>query len=97
MTVAGAVRALIDDGLEAHAMFCGDGPDRAAIGALLGGHVSLPGVLPQETLARIYAGADLFAFASQTDLAANAVLEARASGLPVLIARGAGGAGYIAR
>jgi glycosyltransferase involved in cell wall biosynthesis len=77
-------------------MFCGDGPDRAAIGALLGGHASLPGVLPQATLARIYASADLFAFASQTDLAANAVLEARASGLPVLIARGAGGAGYVA-
>ena len=97
MTVARAVRALIDDGLEAHAMFCGDGPDRAAIGALLGGHASLPGVLPQATLARVYAGADLFAFASRTDLAANAVLEARASGLPVLIARGAGGAGYVAR
>lgn len=98
MTVAAAVRALIDEGVPAHAMFCGDGPDKAAIGGLLGPHASLPGALPQETLARIYAGADLFAFASQTDLAANAVLEARASGLPVLLARGAGGGTrYVAR
>jgi len=97
MTVARAVRALIDDGLEVHAMFCGSGPDGAAIGALLGRHACLPGVLPQATLARVYAGADLFAFPSQTDLAANAVLEARASGLPVLVARGAGGADYVAR
>ncbi len=97
MTLAASLRALGDAGVEAHAVFCGDGPDRAAIEALLGARASLPGVLPQETLARVYASADLFAFPSRADLAANAVLEARASGLPVLVRRHTGAAGYVQR
>ncbi|MFQ5955019.1 MAG: glycosyltransferase [Kiloniellales bacterium] len=95
MTLAAALRALNDSGVKAHAMFCGDGPDRSAIRELLGPGASLPGVLPQETLARVYASADVFAFPSRADMAANAVLEARASGLAVLIGRHTGAARYI--
>jgi glycosyltransferase involved in cell wall biosynthesis len=56
----------------------------------LGGAVTLPGVLSQDELARAYASADLFLFPSMIDEAGNAPMEALASGLPALLARGSG-------
>lgn len=44
-----------------------------------------PGVLRGEALARAYAGMDVFVFPSHTDTFGNVVLEALASGVPVLV------------
>jgi glycosyltransferase involved in cell wall biosynthesis len=72
-------------------LFCaGKGDERDALAARLGDAVTLPGVLPQEELARAYASVDLFAFPSVIDEAGNVGLEALASGLPALFASGCG-------
>jgi glycosyltransferase involved in cell wall biosynthesis len=97
LTLARALRALIDAGRPVHAMFCGDGPDREVIRQIMGPAASLPGILPQAILARIYPCADVFAFPSRTDIAPNGVLEARASGLPVVLTRAVGGAQFVER
>ncbi len=78
-------------------LFCpGKGDEREALAARLGGAVTLPGVLPQEELARAYASADLFAFPSMIDESGNAAVEALASGLPALLAAGSGVAARMA-
>jgi glycosyltransferase involved in cell wall biosynthesis len=48
------------------------------------------GVLSREAVAEVFASSDLFVFPSRTDTAGNVVLEAQASGLPVVIS-GEGG------
>ena len=52
--------------------------------------VHLAGYLEGEALARAYASADLFAFPSDTETFGNVVLEAMASGLPVVAVRRGG-------
>ena len=72
-------------------LFCaGKGDERDGIAARLGAAATLPGVLPQDELARAYAAADLFAFPSMIDESGNAAVEALASGLPALLAAGSG-------
>jgi glycosyltransferase involved in cell wall biosynthesis len=53
-------------------------------------HATFLGWLGGEDLPRVYASADMFLFASQTDTFGQVVLEAQASGLPV-VAVDAGG------
>jgi glycosyltransferase involved in cell wall biosynthesis len=77
-------------GLPIHLFCAGTGDQRDALSAELAGAVTLPGVLPQEELARAYASADLFAFPSMIDESGNAAVEALASGLPTLLAAGSG-------
>jgi len=96
MTLARAARALLDRGADIHAVFAGDGPERAVIAALLGDRATLPGNLPQDSLAWLYASADLFAFPSLVEISPNVVLEAMASGLPVLVTQSGGGV-YVER
>lgn len=48
--------------------------------------MTCPGNLEPETLAAVYASSDVFAFPSEIEEYANVVLEALASGLPVLVA-----------
>ena len=48
------------------------------------------GVLDRAEVARAFASADVFVFPSRTDTAGNVVLEAQASGLPVLVADAGG-------
>ncbi len=68
---------------------CGNGPERAEVADLLPGRVVFAGFQPHETLRRIYASSDLFAFPSDTECFANVVVEAMSSGLPPLVsARG---------
>ena len=83
--IADAVASLVDRGYPVHLLCAGDGDERTAIRARLGPHASCPGNLEPETLATIYASSDLFAFPSEIEEYANVVLEALASGLPVIV------------
>ena len=65
-------------------------------GDLLGDRATLPGNLPQSELAWIYASADVFVFPSTTEVSPNVVLEAKASGLPVVVAADHGGGQFVA-
>jgi glycosyltransferase involved in cell wall biosynthesis len=75
-------------------LFVGDGPARSEIERRLGPHARFVGYQSGEDLADHYAAADLFAFSSLTETFGNVVLEALASGLPVVALR-AGGIGDI--
>jgi glycosyltransferase involved in cell wall biosynthesis len=69
--------------------FVGDGPARADLEREFGGTPAVfTGVLQGEDLASAYASADAFLFPSTTDTLGLAMLEALASGLPVVAARG---------
>jgi len=83
--VAEAVASLVDRGLPVHLLCAGDGDERAMILGRLGPHASCPGNLEPKMLAAIYASSDLFAFPSEIEEYANVVLEALASGLPVMV------------
>lgn len=72
-------------------LIVGDGPYAAQIGeraAPLGGVMAGP--LSGADLAAVYASADVFAFPSETETFGNVVVEAQASGLPVVVAGGGG-------
>ena len=77
-------------------LFVGDGPERAGLERRMGPNARFAGYRSGEDLADHYAAADLFAFASLTETFGNVVLEAMASGLPVVAVR-AGGVGDIVR
>ena len=69
--------------------FVGDGPARADLEREFRGTAAVfTGVLQGEDLASVYASADAFLFPSTTDTLGLAMLEALASGLPVIAARG---------
>lgn len=65
-------------------VFVGAGPMRAELESLCPDAV-FTGALSSEAVATAMAAADLFLFPSRTDTAGNVVLEAQASGLPVLV------------
>jgi glycosyltransferase involved in cell wall biosynthesis len=74
-----------------HLAMVGDGPARAELAQAFSGlPVSFTGYLRGEALARAYASSDLFVFPSDSEAFGNVVLEAMASGLPV-VAAAAGG------
>jgi glycosyltransferase involved in cell wall biosynthesis len=91
LTFAQAVQILLDQGLPVHALVVGQGSSHPAVQDLLGEHVSLPGTIPHQQLGPIFASADLFVFPSPTETIGNVIVEAKASGLPVLVS-GRGGA-----
>jgi glycosyltransferase involved in cell wall biosynthesis len=69
----------------AHLVIVGDGPARGDLVRLLAGHpVTFTGYLRGVDLATAYASADIFAFPSLTETFGQVVLEAMASGLPVI-------------
>ncbi len=92
MTAAHAARNLVDAGAPVHIMFVGRGPRAHEIEELLGPAATFTGTVPQETLAWLYASADLLVFPSRTETYGNVVVEAQASGLPVVVSSH-GGAG----
>jgi glycosyltransferase involved in cell wall biosynthesis/predicted metal-dependent phosphoesterase TrpH len=73
-----------------HLVIAGDGPEAARLRPRLGERCTWLGWLEGDTLATAYASADIFCFASVTDTFGQVVLEAQASGLPVLAADAGG-------
>ena len=80
---------------EVRFLFVGDGPARAEMEERMGPSAVFVGYQSGETLADHYAAADLFAFASRTETFGNVVLEAMASGLPVVALREGGVGGIV--
>ncbi len=97
MILAEAARRLIDTGHALHVVVCGEGAREEDVRRMLRQNVTLTGVVEQDVLATIYASSDLFVFPSHSDVAPNAVIEAKASGLAVLVAADDGGAQFVER
>jgi glycosyltransferase involved in cell wall biosynthesis len=84
--LADAFRRVIDCGGRARLVIVGDGPYRVEMERRLDGcPVLFTGYLEGEPLQACYASADAFVFPSTTDTFGNVVLEAQASGLPVIV------------
>jgi glycosyltransferase involved in cell wall biosynthesis len=78
-----------------HLVLAGGGPEEGERRARLGDAATFLGWLDGDELARAYASADLFLFASQTDTFGQVLLEAQASGLPVVAVDAGGPASLI--
>ena len=74
----------------------GGGPEQSTLAERLGDRVRFLGWLDGDELATAYASADLFLFCSETDTFGQVVLEAQASGLPVIAVDAGGPAELIA-
>ncbi len=84
--LAEAFERLVAEGQPVQLVVVGDGPDLAEMKARLNGRpCCFTGYLNGEALAAVYASADLFVFPSTTDTFGNVVLEAQASGIPVIV------------
>jgi glycosyltransferase involved in cell wall biosynthesis len=70
-------------------VIAGDGPMLPELRSQLVG-ATFTGALSRSEVARAFASADVFVFPSRTDTAGNVVLEAQASGLPVLVSDAGG-------
>src|SRR6267143_3338468 len=87
--LAQAYRQLRDEGLPIQLYLVGDGPYLQAL------HEAMPeaiftGYLRGKELAAAYASADVFVFPSTTDTFGNVVIEAQASGVPVIVSNTGG-------
>ena len=71
-------------------LIVGDGPARPELEQILGVSAKFVGYRTGEDLADHYSACDLFAFASLTETFGNVILEAMASGLPVVAIRKGG-------
>jgi glycosyltransferase involved in cell wall biosynthesis/predicted metal-dependent phosphoesterase TrpH len=67
-----------------HLVLAGRGPEEETLRRRLGTAATFLGWVDGDRLAQVYASADLFMFASTTDTFGQVILEAQASGLPVL-------------
>ena len=78
-----------------HLLLAGGGPEEGELRDRLGEHATFLGWLGGEDLARAYASADVFLFCSSTDTYGQVILEAAASGLPVIAVAEGGPAALI--
>ncbi|MFZ0042823.1 MAG: glycosyltransferase [Solirubrobacteraceae bacterium] len=79
-----------------HLVLAGGGPEQDALTERLGDSATFLGWLTGQDLARAYASADAFLFASRTDTFGQVILEAQASGLPVVAVDEGGPASLVA-
>jgi len=85
-------------GYQASLVFIGDGPYRKQLAARCQDRpIAFTGILEGEDLARAYASGDCMVFPSTTDTFGNVVLEAQASGLPVIVTDQGGPADIVRR
>ncbi len=82
--LANAYRRLRDAGVAMQLFVVGDGPYAKTLGEVLPDAI-FTGYLAGRDLAIAYASADIFVFPSTTDTFGNVILEAQASGLPVVV------------
>jgi glycosyltransferase involved in cell wall biosynthesis/predicted metal-dependent phosphoesterase TrpH len=78
-----------------HLLLAGGGPEEEALRQRLGDAATFLGWLEGEELGRAYASADLFLFCSETDTFGQVIIEAQASGLPVVAVDAGGPASLI--
>ena len=78
-----------------HLCLAGGGPESERLRERLGEHATFLGWLEGGELARTYASADVFLFASRTDTFGQVLLEAQASGLPVVAVAEGGPLGLV--
>ena len=85
------LRPVLDALPDARLAIVGDGPSRAELEELFAGTPTVfTGFLQGQDLSHAYASADIFAFPSASETFGNVVLEAMASGLPVIAPRSGG-------
>jgi glycosyltransferase involved in cell wall biosynthesis len=85
------LRPALDILPEARLAIVGDGPNRQELENVFAGtHTTFTGFLRGEDLSHAYASGDVFCFPSASETFGNVVLEAMASGLPVVVARSGG-------
>jgi len=82
--LAAAYEQLRKEGLPVRLLLVGDGPYASEMRKQLPSAI-FTGYLKGETLARAYASADIFGFPSTTDTYGNVVVEAMATGIPVVV------------
>jgi glycosyltransferase involved in cell wall biosynthesis len=87
--LAAAYRRLRDEGLPVQLFVVGHGPYSKAFAKSLP-EAYFTGYLKGTELATAYASADIFVFPSTTDTFGNVILEAQASGLPVVVSDSGG-------
>ncbi|MEY2439678.1 MAG: hypothetical protein QOI34_1063, partial [Verrucomicrobiota bacterium] len=87
--LADAYRQLRDEGLPIELLLVGHGPYSQALAETLPDAI-FTGYLKGKELATAYASADVFAFPSTTDTFGNVIIEAQASGMPVIVSDAGG-------
>src|SRR5205809_2192479 len=87
--LAGAYRRLRNDGLPVQLFVVGHGPYSEAFAESLP-EAFFTGYLRGNELAMAYASADIFVFPSTTDTFGNVIIEAQASGVPVVVSDSGG-------
>ena len=83
--LADAYLALAAKRNDVHLAFVGDGPLQSELQEQLGDKATFTGWLKGQDLAEAFASADLFVFPSTVDTSGQVILEAQASGLPVVL------------
>ena len=87
--LAEAYRRLRDDGLSIQLFIVGHGPYSQTLSEALP-EAFFTGYLAGKDLAAAYASADIFVFPSTTDTFGNVIIEAQASGVPVVVSDSGG-------
>jgi len=85
-----AAEKLIAEGIPLHIITAGIGPAADDLRKRLGSNVSVPGFVPPDDLAKLYASADLLTLPSEVEIRSMAGVEAMASGCPVLVSEKSG-------
>lgn len=75
---------------DTHLLIVGDGPLLKQMTVIQHDKITFTGFIEGEELAEVYASSDVFIFPSSTETFGNVVLEAMASGLPVVVAKAGG-------